>query len=135
MEGIFCDKMGRNALHNAAIENDTELVRRLIYGKLDINAKDKTGFTALHFAAQNGCLETATILIKNGANINSIDIHGNTPLAKAVFEYKNGPGEIIQLLKENGADPMIKNKYGASALSTARLIANYDVKRFFTEYE
>jgi hypothetical protein len=50
----------------------------------------------------------------------------------AVFSSK-GDGELIRLLRSNGADPMHRNRAGQTPVGVARLIANYDVARFFAD--
>jgi len=39
----------------------------------------------------------------------------------------------IELLRERGADPQRENLSGQTPVGIARLIANYDVARFFTD--
>jgi ankyrin repeat protein len=43
----------------------------------------------------------------------------------------HGECEVIRVLLDAGADPDHANHSGNSALGTANLIANYDVKRCF----
>ena len=57
---------------------------------------------------------------------------GNTPLFTAVFNYR-GDASVIELLRDRGADPLRKNESGQTPVGLARLIANYDVGRFFTD--
>jgi len=129
------DKLRRSELHYAVIDNNTQKVRELLEKGADVNQKDRNGFSPLHFAAQNYSFELVKILVEFGSDINAKNIFGNTPIAEAVFNCRNSPGELIIYLKDNGADPTIKNKYEQSAVDTARIIANYDVKKYFKEYE
>jgi ankyrin repeat protein len=124
------DQSGSTALMNAAMKNDPEMVELLLSCGADVNLKDDIEWTALHYAAQNYCCEIAEKLIAGGAEIDPQDAHGNTPLAKAVFNSQ-GRGELISLLLKSGADAWRVNKYGVSPLGLANTIANYDVKRFF----
>jgi len=122
----------RMPLHHAALENDVTLVRELIAQGADVNAQVRDGFASLHFAAQEYALEAAKVLLAAGATVDITNKHGNTPLWTATFDSE-GRGDMIQLLREAGADPLHKNKYGASPLDLARLIANYDVEQWFAD--
>ena len=72
--------------------------------------------TALTFAARDGQLEIAEVLIAYGADVNWIDGEGVTPLILAVF--KNHV-EVVKLLLENGADPMIRDQWQRRAIDYA----------------
>lgn len=126
------DRAGRQPLHYAALENRiAETVERLALGD-DPNLGDRQGFTALHFAAQGGSAEAARVLLDNGAEVDKVNFFGNTPLWVAVANSK-GRGEMIALLREHGADPCKANKSGNTPLGFARLIANYDIAKYFAD--
>jgi ankyrin repeat protein len=74
--------------------------------------------------------DAARVLLEGGARVDAEDAFGNQPLFKAVMGSR-GDCELIHLLLDAGADPEHPNHSGNSALSTANLIANYDVKRCF----
>jgi hypothetical protein len=40
---------------------------------------------------------------------------------------------LIELLRQRGADPLRANDSGQTPLGLARMIANYDVGRFFAD--
>lgn len=126
------DRAGRTPLHYAALENDEALVRQLIAEGYSVNAQDREGFAPLHFAAQQNALEAAKALLEAGAKVDIVNKYGNTPLSVAAFASR-GRGDMIQLLREAGADPWRKNHYGVSAVDTARMIGNYDVKQYFAD--
>ena len=126
------DRYGRTALHYAASENNIVDAQELIARSVDVNAKDDNDWTALHFAAQSNSFEVARLLIEAGAEVDPIDSFGNTPLSTAVFNYR-GNGELIMLLREKNADPYLENRHGQSPLALARLIANYDVEKYFDD--
>ncbi|WP_428331924.1 ankyrin repeat domain-containing protein [Novosphingobium sp.] len=124
------DLCGRNNLINAVIDCDTDAVVRNLAGTSDPNAADQQGWTALHFAAQNNDADIAALLLKGGASPTAHDIHGNSPLFRAVFSYR-GEAECITVLIAAGADPNQTNDHGVSPRSLALTIANYDAHRFF----
>src|SRR4051794_13592182 len=112
------DREGRTEWHYAALENNAAEVHRLLEAGFAAGAADKAGRTPLHFAAQEYSAGAASLLIEHGAAVDAQDANGNTPLSNAVF-YSNGRGELIQVLREAGADPRCKNKHGVSPLSLA----------------
>jgi uncharacterized protein len=121
---------GRTPLHHAVIEGDSGLLRSLLEVGADANASDHAGWTPLHFAAQSHDLNAVRLLLDRGARPNAKNAHGNTPLFVAVMNSR-GRGEAIAALRAAGADPRMENADGVSALSLARTIANFDIRRFF----
>jgi ankyrin repeat protein len=126
------DRCGRTDLHCAAADGDAAKVRALLATGLNPGAPDDNGWTPLHFAVQTWSLEICVARLDAGAPVDSEDIHGNTPLNRAVFESR-GRGEIIQLLRARGADPLLENSHGVSPLGLAHTIANFDVRQFFSD--
>jgi ankyrin repeat protein len=124
------DRGGRSELHHAVIDGNLERVQELVEQGISINLADRDGWTPLHFAAQNNDAETARFLLDSGAAVDPRDRYGNTPLFTAVFNSR-GRGELIELLRQRGADVGAENTSGVSPVSLARSIANYDVARFF----
>jgi uncharacterized protein len=124
------DRMGRTALHYAALEQNSPEVRKLLAAGLDPNARDDNGFTPLHFATQSNSLSASEALLSAGAEVDATDCNGNTPLSNAVFN-SGGEGSLITLLLEAGANPDMRNNHGVSPLQLAGSIANFDLVRFF----
>lgn len=123
------DRAGRSDLHYAASEGRVaDLTVRLDAGE-DPSLADKQGWAPLHFAAQSQHAEIARVLIRSGASVEATDVYGKTPLAVALFNVRDGDGEIIQVLLEAGADPDRKNRSGTSPRDLAERVANYDLKR------
>jgi uncharacterized protein len=91
---------------------------------------DRLGFTPLHLAAQEGSKEAARILLDHGAEIDRPNSFGNTALFVAVFNSKD-LGDMIAMLRGRGANPFLANHSGQTPVGLARLIANYDIARFF----
>lgn len=126
------DRIGRTALHYAAADGQEDEVSGLLREGADPNAQDDSGWSPLHFAAQAGSPTITSLLLAAGARVDVADSFGNTPLFRAVFACK-GDGAVIALLRGAGASPTALNKSGVSPLSLARMIANYDVARYFAD--
>lgn len=124
------DKYGRTILYYAIIKGFKDVVEELCLAKINVNNQDNDGKSPLHFSAIHSQFEIAKILIKYGSEIDIKDENGNTPLSDAVF-YSQGLEDIIVLLKENGADPNLNNKYEVSPKELAESIANYDLSHLF----
>jgi uncharacterized protein len=126
------DKAGRSELHYAVMDRNFERVKELVRQGMNVNLADRDGWTPLHAAAQNNDAETARFLLDSGATVDPRDSYGNTPLFRAVFNSQ-GDGELIELLRQRGADAESKNKSGVSPVGLARTIGNYDIARFFDD--
>lgn len=101
----------------AAIKGRLELAKRLIARKAEVN---KTGWTPLHYAASNAN-ETSTamarLLLENHAYIDAESPNKTTPLMMAA-QY--GTPGVVKLLLEEGADPLLRNQLGLSAIDFAQ---------------
>ena len=97
----------------AAFRGHTDLVRKLIARDADVN---KPGWTPLHYAATGGHLAVMKILLQEHAYINAESPNKTTPLMMAA-EY--GSTEAVKLLLEEGADPLMRNELGLSAVDFA----------------
>lgn len=124
------DRDGRTALIHSVIDGDISMISLMLNdGNTNINLQDRLGYTALHYAAQDYSEDICNILLEHGAEVDLQDIHGNTPLWKAIFNSKGRP-EVIQLLLKYGADKHKKNKSDKSPYDLANTIANYNVSTF-----
>lgn len=110
----------------------------LIEKGADVNFKHATyGFTPLHQAIMQLSIDTIKLLIQNGADVNAVTSRskrykcimaplGSTPLHWAVF-YMSSPTsechsdtlEIVKILIENGANPLLKDAFGDTPLGIA----------------
>ena len=126
------DQAGRSPLHYAALEDDTDVAAARLGAGDDPNARDDEGSTPLHFAAEGGSLEVSRLLLDSGADVDAANLHGDTPLFVAVF-HSRGRGDVIELLRIRGANPLRSNNHGQTPLELARLITNYDVARHFRD--
>lgn len=123
------DREGRTALFYAVADGNEDIMAKLMEAGSNLNAQDKNLESPLHFAARAYQPGAARLLIDAGAQVDTQDIHGNTPLWRAVFESR-GRGGMIEFLISAGADKALKNKHGTSPDDLAKKIANYDLRGF-----
>ncbi len=108
---------GESPLMMAALKGRLELARRLIARKAEVN---KTGWTPLHYAATYAGAESPAIvrlLLEHHAYIDAESPNGTTPLMMAAHYGSTG---VVKLLLEEGADPLLRNQKGLSAIDFAR---------------
>ncbi|GFN89765.1 ankyrin repeat domain-containing protein 17 [Plakobranchus ocellatus] len=86
------------------------IVEILLSAGADPNKPNCNGETALHLADQN---EIRRLLIRAGADLEARNIHGRTPLLKAVY---TGKTDVIKMLNEYGADMAAVDNHRNSAL-------------------
>lgn len=97
----------------ASIKGMVAVSRKLIERGADVN---KPGWTPLHYAATKGHTEIMTLLLDNYAYIDASSPNGSTPLMMAAMY---GTPAAVKLLLEAGADPLIKNGLGLTAIDFA----------------
>jgi len=115
-DNINCtDQQGRNStpLHLAAGYNNYEVAEYLIEQGADVNAQDKGGLIPLHNASSYGHVDIASLLINNNSLVNATDRWAFTPLHEAC---QKGRTQLCTLLLSYGADPLMKNQEGQTAL-------------------
>lgn len=90
-----------------------------------INQKNHRGEAALSCACYHGNQELVKKLLEiKGININIQDSNGRTPLHYAGIRKH---AQIVALLIEEGASPVMRDKYGATLLQT-HIISHPDLK-------
>jgi ankyrin repeat protein len=101
----------------AAIKGQLDLAKRLIARKAEVN---KPGWTPLHYAASHGGDNSAAmvrLLLEHHAYIDAESPNKTTPLMMAA-QY--GSAGVVKLLLEEGADPLLRNERGLTAIDFAR---------------
>ena len=104
----------------ASLQGLTELAQKLIAKGADVN---KPGWAPLHYAATKGHLAIMTLLLDSHAYIDAESPNGTTPLMMAAFY---GTPSAVKLLLEAGADPLLKNTQGLTAIDFARRNSRQD---------
>ncbi|GAA1559321.1 ankyrin repeat domain-containing protein [Kribbella lupini] len=124
------DRLGRTALHYAALDGPVDQVRDLVASGANVAATDKQGFTPLHLACQQYRADVVEVLLDAGAPVDPIDAWGSTPLYRAVFNAKGDPA-VVRRLVSAGADPDLAIASGRSPRELAEMIASCDTSGFF----
>ncbi len=108
------------ALHQAVLDDDKQLVRKLISkgAAIDVIGSRKYGYgSALHLAVREGHLDIAKLLLDRGAQVDVLDPDDFTPLHNAAW---NGNLEMTELLLDSGADINASTYDGDTPLSLAQ---------------
>ncbi len=113
------------ALMKASMSCDIPVMRRLIQGGADVNAKTTMKYTALHFAAAAGSLAGVRLLVEKGADVDAQIDSKDTALHLAASPKRFNKAMIKELYQLQ-ADFNIKNTSGRDvfdviALSDPRL--------------
>ncbi len=101
------------ALMLAANANDLASANLLIEAGASVN---RPNWTPLHYASSKGHTAMMRLLIENDAYIDAESPNGTTPLMMAA--YYASPN-AVKLMLEEGADPLLKNQDGQTALDMA----------------
>ncbi|KNZ73817.1 Putative E3 ubiquitin-protein ligase C36B7.05c [Termitomyces sp. J132] len=123
------DREGETALHKAALNGHLSVIRYLLPDRADVHARDADGWTALHNACSKGYLGIVRWLCETGGatslsdGVRGIDIRskdGWTPLMNAAS--KGHHPVVLYLLWKQGADPLVRNKWGETAYDAAAAV-------------
>lgn len=102
-----------SALMLASLKGHLEIAQKLIARDADVN---KPGWTPLHYAATGGQIAVMRLLLESSAYIDASSPNGSTPLMLAAMY---GTPASVKLLLEEGADPLLKNEQGMTAIDFA----------------
>jgi uncharacterized protein len=109
----FRSPQDESPLMLAALKGHLDIAKKLIALDADVN---KPGWTPLHYAATSGHVDMMRLLLENHAYIDAESPNGSTPLMMAAGYGTPG---AVKLLLEEGADPLLRNQQGLSAIDFA----------------
>ncbi len=121
------DKQGNSAFSLAAFGAHLEIADALIAKGAKPDEVGSYGITPLLGAASMGNEDVIRYLVGKGAKVNTIrqlEYGGTTPLTSAA---RVGQVGVVRTLLELGADPHLKMKSGATALSNAQESGNAEI--------
>jgi uncharacterized protein len=140
---VLADSSLDSQLVQAARNGETETVKRLIAQGANVNTVHRiTGWTPLTAASHWAHPETVGVLLRAGANPNARDLHGGTPLFKAVTlgpytdknELLQRKAAVVKLLLAGGADPQQRDQLGDTPWEVA-VFSKFDpIVQVFEEF-
>ncbi|KAK1283635.1 hypothetical protein QJS10_CPB21g01367 [Acorus calamus] len=146
------DREGRTAVHVAAGKGHVRMVRMLVEGGADKDAKSADGRTALYRAAANGDREMVVALLEMGADREIANVRGQTPLDvardkghKEIAEIlergemvltaaRRGDLSLLGSLLRKGGGTGGHDQYGMTALHTAAIKGHRDAVCMLVDY-
>jgi ankyrin repeat protein len=112
----------------ASLKGLSEVCKQLIKQGADVN---KPGWTPLHYAATNGHLAVMELLLDHHAYIDAASPNGSTPLMMAAHY---GSTAAVKLLLDAGADPLLKNDLGLTAIDFAQRVNRQDAAELIASF-
>lgn len=116
---------------DAAMQGDSEAVRRLLEEGADVNVRQADGATALHWAAYKGDTSMAMLLLEAGANPSAVNRNGSTPMWLAASQ---GDAAMLELLLSRGADANENLPLGRKPIMLAARAGSVDAVRVLLDY-
>jgi ankyrin repeat protein len=112
---VYGDHYAESPLHIVAHYGLADILKLLVKYAETLNPVDKLKNTPLHIAVKQEETACVAVLLQNGASVDATDENGRTPLQNATF-LPNHRDEIIGLLLQYNANPLILNKDGGTVL-------------------
>ncbi|WP_169914776.1 ankyrin repeat domain-containing protein [Rhodococcoides yunnanense] len=105
-------------LHYAALDGETEEVKRLLGETNDPDPRDLEGWTPLLFASRAAYTDIVALLLDAGARVDAFTDKGYPALYWAIVGSGKDPIGTIRLLRSRGADPTAKTMKGYFGLKS-----------------
>ncbi len=121
------DDDGRTALFMAVMQNNTELVKMLLFNGANANDKAYSRESVLQIAASLGNEDIVDSLLEHKADVNITTRDKLTPLMIAVWK---GHLPVVEKLLENGADLDIVDIHGVTPLIRASGEGHLEIVEF-----
>ncbi len=129
------DRVENVALHSAMETGSVEIVRLLLAAPgINVNTRGEEGFTPLHLAATLGNIAIINLLLDAGADINARSDEDQTPLM-LIAEAEGDASRMVSLMLQRGANPLIEDNEGKSALWYAIQANNPKISRLLEDAE
>ena len=114
----WTDEDGNNLLITSLNLNLSDEVVDFLLQKIDFNETNSLGISPFSIAIRKGRKNFVEYMISKGVDLDGTERESQfTPLMEAVTSNRD---EIIKILLKHGSDPLIKDKFGFSALDFAR---------------
>lgn len=111
------DGVGYTALMRAAEAGQDEMIELLVAKGANVNAQEMHGYSSLMWAVITGRHSTARVLAEHGADVNAREKKANwTALMMATIK---DDVEMVRLLLQRGADPLLADTSGTTARDLA----------------
>lgn len=160
-ELINCDELGRDAIHFAAANNQTQIVEYLCETFSYQYNQDNELLTPLHYAVMKNAKQVINVLIDKKVNIDARDCYGMTPLhyanddsianilleneckidARSVdgvtplcMAAKRGYKNVVDILLKNKANQKTKSREGWSVFHFAAMSGDIKTIRLLYKY-
>ena len=120
------DSDGESPLHVAASSEDINCINSLLSYDAIVDQATNEGITPLMIAAKEGSVKMVKQLLDAGANPMALDLSKRNVLHwSALGEHDDS--DLIALLLENGADPLVKNLNGKLPLEYAKTLNKINI--------
>jgi ankyrin repeat protein len=129
------DAIGDSVFLYAGAEGYVDVVKATLEHGAEVGDTNRFGGTALIPASEHAHLEVIQVLLAAGTPVNHVNDLGWTALQEAVV-LGSGRGrsiEAVRLLLAGGADPMIRDRDGRTALENADRLGYAEIARLIRE--
>lgn len=125
------DAIQDSAFLCAGAEGFNDVLRLTLANGADVSSTNRYGGTALIPASEHGHVDTVRILIAAGVPVNHVNNLGWTAMQEAILLNNGGPRqqEMVRLLLAAGADPVLRDPQGRTALDNAERLGFAEIAR------